>query len=79
MWRYRNEGGGHDALTIGAFVKKEEEEEERRTRYNKIENKITNWCFTPSQPLRLYQGERGNHCEGCFSRQSICSILSMCT
>ena len=20
-----------------------------------------NWCFTPSQPVRLYQGERGTH------------------
>ena len=23
------------------------------------ESKQVNWCFTPSQPVRLYQGEQG--------------------
>ena len=33
-------------------------EERERERERERENERVSWCFTPSQPVRLYQGER---------------------
>ena len=46
---------------IGKKKRREEEEEERRR---------VNWCFTPSQPVRLYQGDRR-----IIIRRRICNIF----
>ena len=47
-----------DRKQTSATENRQRETENRDREKRKSDRKQVSWCFTPSQPVRLYQGER---------------------